>query len=582
VSDFLLATRPRPEGELRGALERYLGHVSAEIVEVHGTWGSLAVARAPHDPEPAMRDGRSLSVLIGEPMARLAPMAGPAVEPAQRAWVHAALAESTKTAWEDALDGPFAALSVDPERGGGCVVTDLFAWVPVFEAYAGGGLVLGTHPDAVARIAAATVDPVSAAELVAHLTITWPRTLHDGVTQVAPGTVRCFGADGWNDSGRQYWRPEERDDVYPTIHAAAEALRAALVEDVALAVRGVEHAGLLLSGGEDSRAVLGAVPAGVRVTGFTYADADNREVRSARRVARAYGAAFVFGRRAPDHYLRGLEPVARMVGSQNEYIDAHGYGFHAELGLAELPIVLGGLSSDALLKADNVPARRVATVLAGGISCIRPAPVPSMAGIRPALLREAAARRDAYRAELARLRPRSADEWSRIYPFTMRKYAANHHGNRRLFRVHEPFMSNPVVRLAASVPQRWKVDRRLFHLAIAPLLRPSWYVPHARNRFPSLGGRGNTLARPLLGLARDVRALATGEWGANQESWPLWDKLVQSPAMSQAEARIPLAASALAAIVETADDARIREQMRTWGPRQRLTALQVAYLTGGV
>jgi hypothetical protein len=580
VSDFLFTTRPRPEGELRAMLDRYLGHVSAEITELHGPWGSLAVARAPHDPEPVMHDARGVSVLIGEPMARLA-SAGPAVEPEQRARVHAALAASTQTAWEDALDGPFAALFIDPERGGGRVVTDLFAWIPVFSASTGGGLVLGTHPDAVARIAGAVVDPVSAAELVAHLTITWPRTLYDGVTQVAPGTERPFDGDGWMDSGRQYWRPEERDDVYPTIHAAAEVLRAALVDDVMLALRGQVHAGLLLSGGEDSRAVLGAVPPGVRVTGFTYADADNREVRSARRVARAYGAAFVFGRRAGDHYLRGLEPVARMVGSQNEYIDAHGYGFHTALGLADLPIVLGGLSSDALLKADNVPARRVAAVLRGEVSAIRPAPLPSMAGIRPALLAEAAERRNAYRAELAQLRPRSADEWSRIYPFTMRKYAANHHGNRRLFRVHEPFMSNPVVRLAASVPQQWKVNRRLFHLAIAPLLRPSWWVPHARNRFPSLGVRANAVARPLLGLARDARALATGEWRANQESWPLWDQLVQSPAMSRAESRVPLAASALAEIVETADDARIREQMRTWAPRQRLTALQVAYLTGG-
>jgi hypothetical protein len=580
VSDFLFTTRPRAEGELRAALHRYLGHVSAEVAELHGAWGSLAIARAPHDPEPLLQDARAVSVLIGEPMARLASAAGPAVEPAHRARVHAALAAPAETAWEDALDGPFAALFIDLEHGGGMVVTDLFAWIPVFSAFAGDGLVLGTHPDAVARIAGAAVDPVSAAELVAHLTITWPRTLYDGVTQVAPGTERGFDADGWMDSGRQYWRPEERDDVYPTIDAAAEALRTALVDDVQLALSGQEHAGLLLSGGEDSRAVLGAVPPGVRVTGFTYADADNREVRSARRVARAYGAAFVFGRRAGDHYLRGLEPVARMVGSQNEYIDAHGYGFHTELGLADLPIVLGGLSSDALLKADNVPARRVAAVLRGEVSAIRPAPLPSMVGIRPALLAEAAERRNAYRAELARLRPRSADEWSRIYPFTMRKYAANHHGNRRLFRVHEPFMSNPVVRLAASVPQRWKVNRRLFHLAIAPLLQPSWWVPHSRNRFPSLGVRGNAIARPLLGLARDARALATGEWRANQESWPLWDKLVQSPAMSQAEARVPLAASALAEIVETADDARIREQMRTWPPRQRLTALQVAYLTG--
>jgi len=579
MSDFLFTSRPRTAGALRGALERFLGHVSAEIEEVNGPWGTLAVARAPHDPPPLLRAAGSLSVLAGEPLARLGGVDGAAAEPGTRTRLHALLAGPGRTAWEDTLDGPFAALWIDEARGGGVVLTDLFAWIPLFAARAAGGVVIGTHVDAVAWIAGAPVDPLSAAELVAHLTLTWPHTLYAGVEQVAPGTERRFGAEGWIGAGRQHWRPEEREDAYPSLDAAAEALRGALVDDVALALSGVPEAGLLLSGGEDSRAVLGAVPAGVRVTGFTYADAENREVRSARRVAGAYGAGFVFGRREPDHYLRGLEPVAAMVGSQNEYIDAHGYGFHARLGLAGLPVVLGGLSSDALLKADNVPASRHAAVLRGEAPGIRPTPLREMAGIRPALLREAAARRDAFRAELARLRPRSADEWSRIYPFTMRTYAANHHGNRRLFRAHEPFMSNPVVRLAPAVSQRWKLGRRLFHRAVRPLLGPSWFVPHTRNRFPSLPAPANAVARPLLGLMRDVRALATGQRGANQESWPLWDALVQSPAMAGAEARTPLLASALRGIFETEDEATALGWMRTWRPRQRLTALQVAFLT---
>lgn len=580
MSDFLFMSRPRPAGELRAALDRFVGHVSAEIRELHGPWGTVAVARGPHEPDPTLRGDGSISLIIGEPMARPpGSPPGPAVQPDRRARIHAALAHP-ENPWEHLLDGPFAALRIDERHGGGLMVTDVFAWVPVFAAKVGSALVLGTHPDAVARLAGASVDPVSAAELVSHLTITWPRTLYTGVEQVAPGTERAFGADGWTNAARQYWRPDERDNVYPSIQAAAEALRTALVEDVRLAVDGADQVGLLLSGGEDSRAVLGAVPAGARVTGFTYADAENREVRAARRVARAYGAASVFGRRAPDHYLRTLEPVSRMVGSQNEYIDAHGYGFHADLGITDLPVVLGGLSSDALLKADNVPPRRHAAVLRGEPAGMPPLRVLNLPGIRPALLQEAAARREAFRGDLARIRPHSADEWSRIYPFTQRKYAANHHGNRRLLRIHEPFMSNPVVRLAAAVPQRWKLNRRLFHLAVGPLLRPSRYVPHSRNRFPSLGARGNAVARPLLGLARDLRDLATRQWGANQESWPLWDPLVRSPAMAEAEKRVPLSDSVLADIFGTSDAVRMREHMRAWGPRQRLTALQVACLTG--
>jgi Asparagine synthase len=577
VSDFLFSTAPRPPGALRDALGLFVSPAGAEVAEMHGAWGSLAVARAPHDPEPVTRDDRALSVLIGEPVAHLSG-SGPAAEDPRRAAIHAALAADEATAWDTVLDGPFAALVIDLEQGAGSVITDLFAWVPLFAAEADGGLLVGTHVDAVAAVARAEVDPVSAAELVAHLTITWPRTLYHGVEQVAPGTERRFGPGGWAGEGRAYWRPEERFP-YRTIDEAAEVLRDALVRDVAVAVEGRESVGLLLSGGEDSRVVLGALPKGVSVTGFTYADAENREVRSARRVTRAYGAAFVFGRREPDHYLRGMEPVAALVGSQNEYIDAHGYGFHTRLGLAELDVVLGGLSSDALLKCDNVPPRHYAQVLRGEVPEIRRLPIPKMRGIRPALLEEAAERRNAFRRGLAALRPESADEWSRIYPFTMRKYAANHHGNRRMFRAHEPFMCNAVVKLAAAVPQRWKLHRRLFHRAVRPLLAPSWYVPHTRNRFPSLPGPANAIARPLLGLARDLRALAGGRWGANEESWPVWERLVESPAMAQAEARHAVLRSALRLVIDADDEAQALAAMRTWAPRQRLTALQVAFLT---
>lgn len=579
MSDFLFSTRPRPPGALRDVLSRFVYPVGAEVEEVHGPWGSLAVAHAPHDPQPVRRDERTLSVLIGEPVAHLSG-SGPAAEGSRRDGIHAVIAADEATAWDEVLDGPFAALFIDLQRGSGGVVTDLFAWIPVFSAAMDGELVMGTHVDAVAAVARPAVDPVSAAELVAHLTITWPRTLYHGVEQVAPGTERRFGLDGWTGEGRAYWRPEERF-IYRTVDEAAEALRDALMRDVAVAVQGRASAGLLLSGGEDSRAVLGALPRGVHVTGFTYADEENREVRSARRVARAYGAGFVFGRREADHYLRGMEPVSALVGSQNEYIDAHGYGFHTRLGLVELDVVLGGLSSDALLKADNVPPRHFAQVMRGEVPEIRRLPIPKMAGIRPGLLEEAAERRNAFRRGLAEARPESADEWSRIYPFTMRKYAANHHGNRRMFRVHEPFMSNAVVRLAAAVPQRWKLHRRLFHRAVRPLLAPSWYVPHTRNRFPSFPGPANAVARPLLGLARDVRALAGGRWGANEESWPVWERLVQSPAMAQAEARHAVLGSALRLVMHADGEAQALAAVRTWGPRQRLTALQVAFLTGG-
>lgn len=584
MSDFLFSSAPLPAGELERILRRRLGPVISSVDAWTGEWGSLAVARAVHDPVAVMDDASGITVLLGEPFARMDPLpAGPAVDPDRRAAVHRLLLRGGEGGWDDRLDGPFAALAIDTARGTGSIVTDLFGWITVFAARTGGergvSLVLGTHVDAVAEAAgvAGDIDPVSAVELMGYLTIAYPRTLYPAVRQVEPGSVRRFGEYGWTGGASAYWRPEERI-TYGSPEEAAEALRMALVDDVRLAVDGHARVGMLLSGGEDARAVLGAIPRGVQMDCFVYGEADNREIRSARRVARAYGASVTFAQRPPGHDIAHFEAVAGMVGSQNEFIDVHGYGFHSSLRMNEYPVVLGGYSSDALLKGDNVrrwARRRLERGEAPGIRDARP---PVLAGMRQELLAEAGARRTEFRRWMAQLRPASADEWSFIYPFSMRKYATVFGGNRRLMRMHEPFMSNRVVRLAASVPQAWKLDRGLFYRAMRPLLARSWYVPHTRNRLPYFPHPVNAAARPLLGLARGTRALLTGTWNAGQESWPQWDDLVRIPLMHAKTAAHPIADSPLRAVFDADDPARA---VAGWPGLSQLVALQLAFLTRG-
>lgn len=580
MSDFLFTTRRRAPGELRDALLRFLSPVAESCDEWHGEWGSLAVLRGPHDPSNVLveADGR-ISVLIGEPMAWTVTEApGSAMDADRRASIHRLLGNADAVAWDAVLDNTFAALSIDTATGAGAVVTDLFAWIPVYAAEGAGELVLGTQVDAVASAAGAAdrIDPVSAADLLANETITWPYTLYEGVRQVPPASVRRFRAGAWDGAARTCWAPRE-ETAFASPEDAAAALREALLEDLRLACDGHPLVGLLLSGGEDSRAVLGALPDGVRVRGFTFAESENREVRTARRVARAYGVEMVFRPRDPEHYLQWMPQLAGMSGTQNRYIDAHAYGFHEWLGIRELPLVLGGLSSDALLKADNVALWARRKLDRGEAPGTRPARVPPRAGIRAELLQAVAERRDAFTAWVAELRPESADEWSRIYPFTMRRYAANVHGNRRLMRIHEPFQSNAVVRIAAGVPQRWKLDRKLFRAAVRPFLRRSWWVPHTRNRMPYLPRGVEPVVRPALGLLRAARALATGAWGVEQESWPVWERLAARGAIARELDRFPVSASPVAAVFERAGAADAA--VRAWPAVHQVAALQLAYLT---
>jgi asparagine synthetase B (glutamine-hydrolysing) len=583
MSDFLFSTRPAPPGVLRAALERYLGPVSAVATEYHGAWGSLAVVMAEHDRSVVVEDDHSLSVLIGEPLLRTAGrLSGSAAEASSRPAAHRLLLEPGAIEWQRRLDGPFAALVVDTRRGTGRVLTDLFAWIPVFSAPLSGsdaGLLLGTHVDAVAEAAGrrGDIDPVSAAELLAFFTVTFPHTLFAAVEQVGPATERAFGGGGWSAPGRVYWEPVERVGFDSRSEAAAE-LREGLIEDVRAACAGQSTVGALLSGGEDSRAVLGALPPGVDVRAFTFAPSDNREVRTARRVARAYGASHTFALRDSTHDLRHFEQVSALVSSHNMFVDAHAYALHDSLGLARLPVVLGGLSSDALLKGDNVSLRAQKALRRGRRPPTRRWRAEPLPGLEPELLAAAEERREGFRSRLAELRPESADEWTRIYPFTMRKYAANMHGNRRLFRAHEPYMSSRVVELAAAVPQAWKIDRRLFLEAMRPLLARSWYVPHTRNRFPFLPRSANLVARPVLGTIRRAREALTATLGWNQESWPIWAELVETAEMRERSTRYPLPGSRVGAALSYAPE-ELSRQAAGWPPLKRLMLLHLAHLT---
>jgi hypothetical protein len=566
VSDFLFSARRRDPGELRGILARHLAPVAAEIVERHGDWGSLAVVRAFHDGEVLLEDERSLSVLVGVPIARIAPHApGLAASGVRRRAVHELLAHIPSQPWDERIDSGFAALRVDTARGGGMVVTDVASFVPVY--YSEGDPVIGTHPDAVARAAGrhADVDEVSAADLLLNLNCTFPYTLFRGVRQFPPATARTFDPrGGWLDDEHAYWRPTEANP-YATRADAAAALREGLMENVREACGELAAVGILLSGGEDARSVLGAIPAGPEVRAFVYADWANREVRVARATARAYGAELTFGERRPDHYLGALETTATMVGSGNLFMDVHGYGFHETLGLRDLPLVLGGLSSDSLLKAEYAPSGPDGTP-------------PSAPELRAGLVEEVEARRSEFRRWLAQFRPETAREWDKLYPFTQRKSSSNFHGNRRLFASHEPFHSVALVKLAAAVPPRWKQGRVLFHDAMKPLFARSWYVPHSRWRYPYFGRAANLPLTVGLRVARGVRAVVTGELRARQGPWPKSRTVVASPAMAEKRRAYPVLDSPLAVVFSASGEDEVAAAVSRWPPLRQLMVLQLAYL----
>ena len=545
LSDFVVTRTRRPPGELSGILQRFVHAVPGTMLEVHGPWGSLALARAPHEPDALHQDDAGITVVVGSPVARFPGLPPRLIHDGpRRRLLHERAMRGEPVAAE--LDGAFAVLSIDTATGAHRLVTDRFAFIPLFH----GSGVTGTHVDAVARAAGAQddLDAVSVVDLVANLSCTPPHTMYRGIEQVPAAT----------EDGREYWTPAERDS-FTRIDDAATALRDGLVEGVHAAIGDASEVGVLLSGGEDSRAVMGALPPHVTAHGFTYADWRSREVRIAQRVATAYGATHEVGLRRPDHYARGFDATAALLGSHHSFIDVHGLGLYDHLGIDRLPLTIGGLSADSLLK--RVYAEDEAA----------PWRSPRLAGIDEALCAAVDERRVAFREQLARVRPQTSKEWLWLWPMALRRHGGNVDGNRRMFRTWEAFHATAVLDVAAAVPAEWKERRRLYRAAARPLLARSRWVPHAEYRYPYFGPVMSAALLPGLALARGVRAVLHGEVRARHRPWPKWRTVANSALMLERE-RALLSASPLADALGIEPAASTR-----WYALHRVFFTQLAY-----
>jgi hypothetical protein len=545
MADFVFAFGAHPRGRLSKVLGAALDGTAAcrEYVVPAGT---LAVASAPHDDDVVTEEQGRLAVLVGRPFH------GDAV--ATPGTLLRLCRRGGDSAWDRGkLDGPYAALSTPPDGDTVVVITDLLGLVPVFH----GPGVVGTHARAVAALCGAEPDPVSAADFAMRGAITFPYTFFRDVRELAPSSVHRVRPTGTALS-RFYWLPEEQLDRFADIQDAAAAIREGVRGCVHRLAASCDRLGLLLSAGEDSRAVLGTACCERPTESYHFADEgpEGRETALARRVARAYGVDLCVGYRKPTAYLDAFHRMTCLVDAQHEFMEGHSVVVAASLALSGLPAVLTGHLADRLLKP-VAPLERV----------------PRTEGFRRDIEHEVWERRTTRFATIDALRPGSADTWAYCWPFSQGVSAGFRHSNRRLFRIAEPFMANDVIVAAAGVRQEWKVDLRLFRRAVRPFLTRAWYLPHPEPRLPWFGPLPNRLLGLMIRAARKAGRIRDPRMGANHGPWPAYRRLV--------------AAEALAPNGASSRDNPARDLLANpdciperWGPLKRLRWLQLTRTWG--
>lgn len=507
-----------------------------QVFEFHGNWGSLAVSRNLHMGFDPLETENHICIVIGGPVLKFTSnrfLAGEdrvyGTRELLKRW---SIGQTIR--WDEDLSGPFVWLKLDKKKRQLEVVTDLMSFIPVYQSGQSHTKVIGTHVDMVARVAECedVQDPVSLADFVLHSVVTYPHTLYPGIKQISPASLHHWAlADGVTYQTQAYWLPRA-ESRYQSLDEAADDLRAGMQSYVNAVCEEMDRVAIFLSGGEDSRTVLGMVPRTCERDAVIFLDVMNREGRVAQAAARAYGAHFKMYPRGKLWYFDMLPACSDLVGRSAQYKHVHSYGFLKLAKLNGYRAVFGGFLSDTLVKAYHVRRKYVFNRFPFlpylKAKDQKKRSLDKVSIVHSGVLAELRARTDEHLEFVRSIRGwESAYEWFNLWPISMHSDMPFLYGNRRLFASYEPFMANSSVKVTAAVPQAWRMNRRLFQKMAQPLLKPSKYLLHADGWMPYYSWHMNILIHGIVWLRRRIED-KLGLTKGNQGPWNDWSVIFES------------------------------------------------------
>lgn len=254
------------------------------------------------------------------------------------------------------LNGSFALIVYDAQRGTISLVSDRLNTRPLYYFQAGSELVVSSH---IAALTAhpkcpKTLDRQSLHELVTYRQVLGNNTIYRGIRWMEPASIVTF--DGRAISAAPYWHLRWRE---PEI--AKEELPGLIAEGIRNAVRRrlSENArpGLLLSGGLDSRIILAASDA--PPVCCTLGDVETDQLKCAREAAAICGAEHHFLYVSPEDFWANFEEGVRLTGGMYGYQQNHFLPVLDRVR-SHCDVVFSGSYLDTILRGSFMPARKIA------------------------------------------------------------------------------------------------------------------------------------------------------------------------------------------------------------------------------
>ncbi len=261
-----------------------------------------------------------------------------------------------------ARDPPFAGCVVDRRSRSMRLVSDVMGFHPVHVGCYNGviGFASKFTPLLRSGLLACQRDHAAIVDFFTFEHLTGDRTLADGIRIVPPGSLLIAKNGAYVT--HTYHDPFRLVPDRMSVEARADRLYDALRGAVGRAIRGRRRVGVTLSGGLDSRALLGlAIELGADVRTFTFGLPGCRDGVYARRMAGACGVPHTFVEVDGSHVPRWLEHGVFVTGGMVSCGHFHILSL-ADALQSDVDVVLDGLSGDMLtgghLKPGILRARR--------------------------------------------------------------------------------------------------------------------------------------------------------------------------------------------------------------------------------
>lgn len=255
------------------------------------------------------------------------------------------------------LNGHFIAVVADRAEGTLHLATDRFG---MCIAYGLSGECRNpqfcSHPDVLAAMAgeSSALDKTSIAEFLMTGRLSYPHTYYRNIKALETATIHTFrrcNPARFEHGKRQFFRFDFRVDPSISENELARELAAKFREAVCRRTSArFGTAGLGLSGGLDSRAILSAIEDRDRLVVFSLFDEENAEFETARSIARACGVSLKPIRRDPEHYGEWAELGVRISGAGGCIRSNHYLGVRRQLCDLGIKNLLTGCYCDYVFK----------------------------------------------------------------------------------------------------------------------------------------------------------------------------------------------------------------------------------------